>query len=191
MVIDEIDAVFRKRSSAEDSGEATRSSVVNQILAKLDGVNSIPNLLLVGMTNRRELLDEALLRPGRLEVQIEIPLPNKAGRREILGIHFGALRERGRLSGPLCEALNGDGPSKEAGKPGKRKRFRDSFLSRALRTSFDLAEVTKGFSGADIAGLVRCAGSLALSRCRQDGSGIQALLITLDDVKQALVEVKK
>ena len=65
IVIDEIDAVFRKRTSAEDSGEATRSSAVNQILAKLDGVNAINNVLLIGMTNRRELLDPALLRPGR------------------------------------------------------------------------------------------------------------------------------
>ena len=65
IVEDEIDAVFRKRSSGEDSGEATRSSAVNQILAKLDGVNAINNVLLIGMTNRRELLDSALLRPGR------------------------------------------------------------------------------------------------------------------------------
>jgi vesicle-fusing ATPase len=64
IVIDEIDAVFRKRSAGEDSGEATRSSAVNQILAKLDGVKAIPNVLMIGMTNRRELLDEALLRPG-------------------------------------------------------------------------------------------------------------------------------
>ena len=56
IVIDEIDAVFRKRSSAEDSGEATRSSTVNQILSKLDGVQAQPNVLLIGMTNRRELL---------------------------------------------------------------------------------------------------------------------------------------
>eukprot|EP00566_Odontella_aurita_P020476 CAMPEP_0113564560 /NCGR_PEP_ID=MMETSP0015_2-20120614/21689_1 /TAXON_ID=2838 /ORGANISM="Odontella" /LENGTH=369 /DNA_ID=CAMNT_0000466659 /DNA_START=1 /DNA_END=1106 /DNA_ORIENTATION=+ /assembly_acc=CAM_ASM_000160 len=107
VVIDEIDAVFRKRSSAEDSGEATRSSAVNQILAKLDGVNSIPNVLLIGMTNRRELLDDALLRPGRLEVQIEIPLPDAEGRREILRIHFDALRRRDRLSRPLCRAIDG------------------------------------------------------------------------------------
>ena len=52
---------------SEDTGEATRASVVNQILSCLDGVNSIPNVLMIGLTNRRELLDEALLRPGRLE----------------------------------------------------------------------------------------------------------------------------
>lgn len=65
VVIDEIDAVFRKRRSSNDSGEATRASCVNQILSKLDGVNDAPNVLVIGMTNRRELLDEALLRPGR------------------------------------------------------------------------------------------------------------------------------
>lgn len=54
IVIDEIDAVFRKRTSSEDSGETTRSSVVNQILAKLDGVQAIPNVLLIGMTNESE-----------------------------------------------------------------------------------------------------------------------------------------
>jgi len=56
----------------------------------------------------------------------------------------------------------------------------------------DLADdaVTDGFSGADLEGLVRCAGSIALSRARKEGAGVEALLITLDDVKQALVEVK-
>jgi vesicle-fusing ATPase len=172
IVIDEIDAVFRKRSSAEDSGEATRSSAVNQILAKLDGVNSIPNVLLIGMTNRRELLDDALLRPGRLEVQIEIPLPNKEGRREIFKIHFDALRGKGRLSRPLCQAIDGMMVSKNTDtqkstyEKQERKREKiERFIKRTVvRTHFDLASdtVTGGFSGADIAGLVRCAGSIAL-----------------------------
>ncbi|KAL9182523.1 hypothetical protein ACHAXT_013175 [Thalassiosira profunda] len=215
IVIDEIDAVFRKRSSAEDSGEATRSSTVNQILAKLDGVEAIPNVLLIGMTNRRELLDEALLRPGRLEVQIEIPLPDMEGRREILQIHFGALRGRGRLSRPLCAAIDGtfseDGvgetaipasssaetlePTPERGR--KRRALKQAtnniigYLSPGKR-AFDLADdaVTGGFSGADLEGLVRCAGSIALSRARKEGAGVESLLITLADVEQALTEVK-
>ena len=202
IVIDEIDAVFRKRTSAEDSGEATRSSTVNQILAKMDGVEAIPNVLIIGMTNRRELLDAAMLRPGRLEVQIEIPLPDKVARREILRIHFGALRERGRLSQPLCHAIDGppsrsvddiDVPEKRGRKRRKLKNATSNiidYLSSAATKNLDLAEETSGFSGADIEGLVRCAGSIALSRARRDGGGVESLLITLDDVKQALVEVK-
>ena len=214
IIIDEIDAVFRKRSMADDSGEATRSSAVNQILAKLDGVNAIPNVLLIGMTNRRELLDDALLRPGRLEVQIEIPFPNKEGRREILQIMFESLRKRGRLSQPLCRAIDGvyvPVPNSVLGeeqdhditinsniKERERKRHKVKravkkiFSTSILRTEYDLADdsVTGGYSGADLAGLVRCAGSLALSRARRAGGGIENLLITLEDVKEALLESK-
>ena len=198
IVIDEIDAVFRTRTTAEDSGESTRSSVVNQILAKLDGVNAIPNVLVIGMTNRRELLDEALLRPGRLEVQIEIPLPDREARREILQIHFGPLRDKGRLSQPLCEAIDGTQYVPKSESRSKRKRAR-TLVKLALKKitglragarNFDLAACTVGFSGADIAGLVRSAGSLALQRARSDGSGIDGLKITLEDVKAALREVK-
>ena len=219
IVIDEIDAVFRRRSSAEDTGEATRASVVNQILSKLDGINSIPNVLLIGMTNRRELLDEALLRPGRLEVQIDIPLPDKEGRREILQIHFDALRKNGRLSKPLCCAIDGvfnsfssdetlfesasDSnieSSRVVPTKGRKRRAIKRVLSQALsdaksivHPTYDLAadSSTSGFSGADIAGLVRCAGSLALARARKVGNGVDDLLITMEDVKQALQEVRK
>ena len=61
IVIDEIDAVFWKQFTFEDSGEATRSSSINQILTKLDGVNAIPNVLLISMTNRRELFEHFCL----------------------------------------------------------------------------------------------------------------------------------
>mmetsp|Transcript_9186 Transcript_9186/g.23263 ORF Transcript_9186/g.23263 Transcript_9186/m.23263 type:complete len:839 (+) Transcript_9186:131-2647(+) len=212
IVIDEIDAVFRKRSAGTDSGEQTRASVVNQILAKLDGVNAIGNVLMVGMTNRRELLDEALLRPGRLEVQIEVPLPDCEGRREILQIHFDALRRKGRLSRPLCCAIEGipyssssgaglqtqesltpSSLAEEQGKERKRDKFKNgvkTLFRSVVRPYPDLAEETNGFSGADLAGLVRSAGSLALARARQDGSGLDGLLITLEDARAAIREVK-
>ena len=201
VVIDEIDAVFRKRTAAEDSGEATRSSVVNQILAKLDGVNAIPNVLLIGMTNRRELLDDALLRPGRLEVQIEIPKPDKQGRREILKIHFGPLRQSGRLSQPLIQAIDGTNDSSDIDRStpiteeGKRKAIRRLIHKKPIFQRYDKYDLaadyaTGGFSGADIAGLIRCAGSIALARSREQGDGIESLVITLEDVKQALAEVK-
>jgi SpoVK/Ycf46/Vps4 family AAA+-type ATPase len=139
---------------------------VNQILSKLDGVNAIDNVLMIGMTNRRELLDEALLRPGRLEVQIEVPLPDQEGRREILSIHFDPLRKKGRLSMPLCCAIDGlpnsikyEGKNCiEDGKERKRdalKRGISTLIRRLHSRSYDLAAETAGFSGADIAGLVR------------------------------------
>lgn len=193
VVIDEIDAVFRKRISAQDSGEATRASAVNQILSKLDGVKELGNILVIGLTNRKELLDDALLRPGRLEVQIEIPLPDQEGRREILQIHFEALRRRNRLSKPLCLAIDGARNGKDDSISSVffwRRRGGKTLPQRKIR---DLANDrwTEGFSGADIAGLVRCAGSIALARARAEGGGIENLLITLEDVRLALEEVKQ
>lgn len=192
IIIDEIDAVFRRRSASQDSGEITRNSLVNQLLAKIDGVVELPNILVIGITNRNELIDEALLRPGRLEVQMHIPLPDAEGRREILQIHFDALSKSGRLSQPLCLSING-----------QSKVFRLSLLRKLkgilypnyryeLPSLTDLAadHVTGGFSGADIAGLVRCAGSIALARSRRDGSGVDGVLITLQDVELALYEMK-
>ena len=159
---------------------------MNQILSKLDGVNAIDNILMIGMTNRRELLDSALLRPGRLEVQIEVPMPDQQGRREILNIHFGTLREKGRLSKPLCCAIDGLSCSSkfesradegypadiklensEAYKERKRDTLKRglSSLFQKVRPSYDLAAETAGFSGADIAGLVRSVSFTSRKTC--------------------------
>jgi vesicle-fusing ATPase len=196
IIIDEIDAVFRKRSSAEDSGEVTRASAVNQILSMLDGVNSPNNILIIGMTNRRELLDQALLRPGRLEVQICIPIPNQESRREILQIHFEALRRKGRLSAPLCQAIDGGhGVKMNAKNSLFRERKKPDFFSAPFvgKRIKDLAaeQWTGGFSGADIAGLVRSSGSLALARVRDNDESLDNLVITLEDVWNALREIKR
>jgi SpoVK/Ycf46/Vps4 family AAA+-type ATPase len=81
-----------------------QDSIVNQLLSKIDGVDSLNNILLIGMTNRKDLIDEALLRPGRLEVHVEIGLPDEPGRRSILEIHTSKARAAGRLSPVRCVA---------------------------------------------------------------------------------------
>ncbi|KAJ1536424.1 transport between ER and Golgi ATPase protein, partial [Cladochytrium tenue] len=86
IIFDEIDAICRQRGSRADS-TGVGDSVVNQLLAKLDGVEPLNNILVIGMTNRIDMLDDALLRPGRLEIKVEISLPDHNGRLEIFKIH--------------------------------------------------------------------------------------------------------
>jgi vesicle-fusing ATPase len=68
------------------------------LLSKIDGVDQLNNILIIGMTNRRDMIDEALLRPGRLEVQLEISLPNEEGRLNILKIHTAKMRSHNKLA---------------------------------------------------------------------------------------------
>jgi vesicle-fusing ATPase len=96
IIFDEIDSICKSRGSGRDS-TGVHDSIVNQLLSKIDGVDSLNNILLIGMTNRMDLIDEALLRPGRLEVHVEISLPDEAGRVEILNIHTKSMREKGYL----------------------------------------------------------------------------------------------
>lgn len=92
IIFDEIDAVCKSRGSV-NSGTGVHDSIVNQLLTKIDGVDALNNILLIGMTNRKDMLDEAILRPGRLEVHIEIGLPDEAGRHQILKIHSSKMSE--------------------------------------------------------------------------------------------------
>ena len=98
IILDEMDVICKSRG-ANRSDSGVSDSVVNQLLSKIDGVDSLNNILLIGMTNRKDMIDNALLRPGRLEVHVEIGLPDHKGRLQILGIHtksmasaFGGLR---------------------------------------------------------------------------------------------------
>jgi len=99
--LDEIDAIAGQRG---DSGEVG-DRVVSQLLSELDRAASFPGLVVLAATNRKETLDPALVRPGRLEHHVEVPLPGESERREILGVH---TRDR-----PLAGAVDLDGLARE------------------------------------------------------------------------------
>eukprot|EP01083_Nonionella_stella_P204287 744836_1 len=95
IIFDEIDSLCKERGS--NSGAGQHDGIVNQLLAMIDGVNALNNILIIGMTNRMDLIDAAILRPGRLGVQIEIGLPDEDGRAEIFRIHTKQIRKNGYL----------------------------------------------------------------------------------------------
>jgi len=98
IIFDELDSVFKQRGGARSDGTGVGDNVVNQLLAKMDGVEQLNNILIIGMTNRLDLIDNALLRPGRFEIQIEISLPDEKGRKEILYIHTKKMKDNDLLS---------------------------------------------------------------------------------------------
>ncbi|VDP25774.1 unnamed protein product [Onchocerca flexuosa] len=105
IIFDEIDAICKQRGSVAGS-TAVHDTVVNQLLAKMDGVEQLNNILVIGMTNRKDMIDEALLRPGRMEVQMEISLPDEAGRLQILKIHTSRMRYIKRFASKIKRFLN-------------------------------------------------------------------------------------
>jgi len=101
IICDEFDALAKKRGSTS-GGTGVGDNVVNQFLTMIDGPKQLDNILLICMTNRKDLIDNALLRPGRLEVQIELGLPTLSGRIDILNVHTKTLRDNNRL----CSDVN-------------------------------------------------------------------------------------
>jgi cell division protease FtsH len=85
--IDEIDAIGRMRSVGTMGGHDEREQTLNQILVEMDGFEANTAVLIVAATNRGDLLDPALLRPGRFDRRVVLDLPDMAGRKAILGIH--------------------------------------------------------------------------------------------------------
>ncbi|MGI9511659.1 MAG: ATP-dependent zinc metalloprotease FtsH [Anderseniella sp.] len=144
--IDEIDAVGQSRSS----GMAMRTNdereqTLNQLLYEMDGFDSNAGVVIMAATNRPEVLDKALLRAGRFDRQIEVPLPTEKGRRKILEIH----------ARPVTLAPDAD-------------------LDR-------LAQITAGFSGADLANLINEAALMAIRRGSQQ--------VTMDDFDLAIERI--
>lgn len=123
--IDELDAIGSRRIDSSTSGDREVQRTLMQLLAEIDGFEPLGNIKLVAATNRPDTLDEALMRPGRFDRIIEIPLPDKKGRTDILKIHTG------------------------------RMNLKDVDLSK-------IADITDGFSGADLRAVSVEAGMFAI-----------------------------
>ena len=89
--LDEIDAIGAKRLDSATSGDREVQRTLMQLLAELDGFDALEDVKIIAATNRPDILDDALLRPGRFDRVIEIPLPDDKGRKTILGIHLNKM----------------------------------------------------------------------------------------------------
>ncbi len=144
--IDEIDAIGQSRATIGTLGtNDEREQTLNQLLSEMDGFEPNQGVIIMAATNRPEILDKALLRPGRFDRQIQVGLPTETGRRQILGIHTKGVQ--------LAQDVD---------------------LER-------IAQITAGFSGADLANIVNEAALLAVRNQRE--------AVTMNDFDLAIERV--
>lgn len=144
--IDEVDAIAAKRIEIGTSGEREVQRTLMQLLAEMDGFRPLDRVKVLAATNRIDILDPAILRPGRFDRVIEIPLPDKNGRVQIFKIHTRRVKLKGDIDYQY------------------------------------LAEITEGFSGADIRLAVIEAGYIAIRENRR--------YVTMSDLLRAIEKVK-
>ena len=144
--IDEVDAIAAKRIEIGTSGEREVQRTLMQLLAEIDGFKPLDRVKVIAATNRIDILDPAILRPGRFDRIIEVPPPSKKGRVEIFKIHTRRLKAKGDIDYEF------------------------------------LAEITEGFTGAEIKLVVVEAGYMAVRENR--------LYVTMNDLLKAIEKVK-
>ena len=123
---DEMDALFRTRGSGVSSD--VESTVVPQLLAEIDGVEGLANVIVIGATNREDLIDPAILRPGRLDVKIKLERPTQAGAVAIMGKYLTAAVP---LNAAETDAAGGPDP------------YRASIIADAVASLFDRSDTNR------------------------------------------------
>ena len=143
--IDEIDAVGRKRGAGLGGGHDEREQTLNQLLVEMDGFGANEGIIILAATNRPDILDPALLRPGRFDRRVVVGRPDVKGREEILGVHARGKR--------LCSDVDLNA----------------------------LAQLTSGFTGADLENLLNEAALLAARDNKTE--------LDMSDIRRAFVKV--
>ena len=161
---DEIDSLASRRSA--DNGAKVTERVLNQLLAEIDGLEDLKDVTIIGATNRPDMLDPALLRPGRFDRIILVDVPEAIGRKEILKVHL--------KNTPVSDE-NGQLIVKE--KENKVTKEYSAYLD-------NLTKMTEGFVGADIESLVMEAAMVSLRR------DINIKAVNKKDFDEALSKIK-
>ena len=186
---DEMDSMFRTRGSGISSD--MESTIVPQLLAEIDGVESLKNVIVIGATNREDLIDPAILRPGRLDVKIKIDRPNALAARQVFAryltdeipIASSEIRTAGSLTTAVASMID----------TAVESMYREDELNRFLEVTYANGDreilYFKDFaSGAMIENIVRRAKKLAIKRLIAGGEGGIAATDLLDSIRQEFRE---
>jgi len=177
---DEMDSMFRTRGSGISSD--MESTIVPQLLAEIDGVEGLRNVIVIGATNREDLIDPAILRPGRLDVKIKIERPNADAARQIFARY---LTEEIPLSG--------DAPIEQMIERTVDEMYRTDEANQFLEVTYQNGDKEvlyyKDFSsGAMIENIVRRAKKLAIKRVIAGGARGVSVVDLIDSIRQEFRE---
>ena len=163
---DEIDSIAPARGMRHDTSGVT-DRIVNQLLTEMDGIEPLTNVVVIGATNRPDILDPALLRPGRFDRLIYVPPPDKEARLEILKIHTRKM--------PLCTA--------EDAEKGVCKKEDVVDLEK-------IAEMTEGYTGADLEAVAREAALIAVREAFREKGKPEKVKVRMSHFMKALKAVQ-
>ncbi|RCK67061.1 Mitochondrial respiratory chain complexes assembly protein AFG3 [Candida viswanathii] len=167
--VDEIDAIGKERGNGRIGGNDERENTLNQLLVEMDGFDTTDHVVVLAGTNRPDILDKALLRPGRFDRHISIDVPDIEGRKQIFKVHLNKIKLK-----PLEDI---DVKQKDIDFAKYQKLKTDTLDQLAGR----LAALTPGFAGADIS---NCVNEGALIAAREDAD-----LVDIYHFEQAIERV--
>ncbi len=186
---DEMDSMFRTRGTGISSD--MESTIVPQLLAEIDGVEGLRNVIVIGATNREDLIDPAILRPGRLDVKIKIERPSSEAARQIFGRYL-------TTDLPIAEAEIVSAGSIDAAvgrmiEATVDEMYRDNPANRFLEVTYangdkEVLHYRDFASGAMIENVVRRAKKLAIKRSIGGGAGGVSTSDLLDSIRQEFRE---